>query len=267
MTRLTLKAEPPVRLALDSLLPERLAGLKPGEIERLPLVLGKREEKVGDWFRLDGSGGDSLVIAGEGERLDRIGAAMTAGRIIVEGAAGAYLGQGLAGGEIRLEGAAGFGLASDMRGGLIRVAGDAGDGVGGALPGTGSGMSGGTVIITGTAGARCGYQLRRGLLVVGGDAGPACGGAMLAGTILLGGRAQAYAGAAMRHGSLLALGGFERPGPTFIDSGVHELVALRLLARLLASLGLGALAARLGPMRRLLGDQAIGGKGELLAPA
>lgn len=266
MTRLVLKAEPPVRVSMEGLLPERLAGLAPGEIERLPLYLGKRAERVGDWFTLVPDQDEMLVIEGAGARLDRIGAGMTAGRILVAGEAGAYLGQDLAGGEIRVEGHAGFGLATGMRGGMIRVTGDAGDGVGGSLPGAGGGMRGGSVVVEGKAGARCGYGLVRGLLAVGGDAGPACGGMMKAGTIVLGGRAAGHAGAAMRHGSILALGGFERPGAGFVDTGKHELVALRLLTRLLASLGLGALAAATGPMRRLLGDQALGGKGELLTP-
>jgi formylmethanofuran dehydrogenase subunit C len=267
MTRLTLKAPPPVRLAMEGLLPERLAGLGAAEIERLPLALGNRKEPLGDWFRLEPGEPESLVIAGAGERLDRIGAGMTRGRIIVEGDAGAYLGLGLVGGEIEVAGAAGYGAATDMRDGLIRIAGDAGEEVGAALPGAEGGMRGGTVIIGGKAAARCGYQLRRGLIVVKGDAGAACGGRMSAGTILLGGQAEAYAGAAMRHGSILALGGFARPGPGFLDGGVQELVVMRLFARMLTGLGLAALAKRLGPMQRLLGDQAVGGKGELLASA
>jgi len=35
---------------------------------------------------------------------------------------------------------------------------------------------------------------------------------------------------------------------------------------MLGDLGLGVLAERLGPMRRFLGDFAVGGKGELLTP-
>ena len=245
----------------------RLSKLSFAEIERLPLQIGKREECVGDWFDVEATAGDDLIVAGPGRRLDRFGAGMRLGRIVVAGDAGAYLGLGLAGGEIRVEGSVGHGAATDMRDGTIRIEGDAGDEIGGALPGAASGMRGGTVVVFGRAGARCGYQLRRGLVVIVGDAGPVCGGRMAAGTILVGGRVQSNAGAAMRRGSLMALGGFDRLGPTFSDCGVHDLVVLRLLARLLVQSGLATLAERLGPMRRLLGDHAVGGKGELLIPS
>jgi formylmethanofuran dehydrogenase subunit C len=88
----------------------------------------------------------------------------------------------------------------------------------------------------------------------------------LAGTIVLGGHAAAGAGAAMRRGSVIALGGFARIAPTFADCGVHDLLIMRLLAAALAGLGLAALAARLGPLRRLVGDLAVDGKGELMMP-
>jgi formylmethanofuran dehydrogenase subunit C len=266
MIRLSLRAEPPVRVAVEALIPERLAGLSLAEVERIPLHVGNRLERVGDWFRVESTPGNALVIAGAARRLDRIGAGMTQGQVIVEGDAGAYLGLGLAGGEIRVEGSVAFGAATDMREGTIRIAGDAGDGVGSALPGAAGGMRGGVVIVSGQAGAKCGYRLRRGLVAVAGDAGAACGARMVAGTIVVGGRAGSSAGAAMRRGSLIALGGFDRLGPTFGDCGAHDLVVVRLLARMLADLGLGALAERLGPMRRFLGDHAVGGKGELLTP-
>ena len=71
----------------------------------------------------------------------------------------------------------------------------------------------------------------------------------------------------MRRGSLAVLEGVDAIGPTFADCGAHDLVVVRLLARTLSTLGLVSLADRLGPMRRFLGDLAVGGKGELLTPA
>ena len=54
--------------------------------------------------------------------------------------------------------------------------------------------------------------------------------------------------------------------PTFIDTGVHELVALRLIARWLIAEGIegGSLAA--ARLRRLMGDTAVLGKGEIFVP-
>ena len=264
MTRLVLKAEPPVRVALDGLIPERLAELSPAEIERLPLVVGRRRELVGDWFRVEAGDPAQLQIEGNCRRLDRIGAGMSTGSIAVTGDAGAYLGIGMSGGALSVAGAAGFGTATELRGGIVRIGGDTGDALGGSLPGAASGMRGGTVIVAGNAGAEAGRRLRRGLLVIGGNAGVACGAEMIAGTVVLGGSVGIHPGAAMRRGSIIALGGAARIGPTFGDCGLHDLLILKLLARHLAGLGLGALAARLGPLRRWMGDTAVAGKGELL---
>jgi formylmethanofuran dehydrogenase subunit C len=71
----------------------------------------------------------------------------------------------------------------------------------------------------------------------------------------------------MRRGSVVALGGAKLPSPSFADCGVHVLTVQRLLARHLAGLGLTALAAHVGPLRRFVGDEATAGRGEILIPA
>ena len=267
MTRLALKDELPVRLSADALTPERLAGLSAAEIERLPLAVGNRRERVGDWFRVR-AGDDPAAVTFEGScaRLDCIGAGMTAGRIAVQDDAGAYLGRGMRGGEVAVSGSAGYGAATDMRGGTVRIRGNAGDAVGGSLPGSAAGMRGGAVLIGGNAGAQAGQRLKRGLVVVGGDVGPACGAEMIAGTVVVGGAVGGNPGVAMRRGTIIGLGGAALIGPTFADCGVHDLVIFRLLARHLEALGLAALASRLGPFRRWAGDAAVAGRGELLVP-
>ena len=267
MTRLALKDELPVRLAVDALSPERFSGLSVADIERLPLAVGNRRERVGDWFRVQ-AGGDAAAVTFEGPcgRLDGIGAGMTAGRIDVQGDAGAYVGRGMRGGEVSVSGSAGYGVATDLRGGTIRIRGNAGDAVGGSLPGSAAGMRNGAVLIGGNAGKQAGQRLKRGLIVVAGDVGPICGAEMIAGTVVVGGLVGANPGVAMRRGTIIALGGAALIGPTFADCGVHDLVILKLLARHLVSLGVAALASRLAPFRRWAGDAAVAGKGELLAP-
>jgi formylmethanofuran dehydrogenase subunit C len=264
--RLTVKAEPPMRIKLGALLPERLAGLSIAEIERLPLAVGNRREAVGDWLRVAPGDSEALAIDGPCGRLDEIGAGMTKGAITVHGDAGAYLGLGMRGGWVTVAGSAGFGAATALRGGLIRVARDAGDGLGGSLPGADSGMRAGTVLVAGNAGAQAGQRLRRGLIVIGGNAGEACGAGTIAGTIVVGGTVAAHPGTAMRRGSIIALGGAARISPSFVDCGLHDLLFLRLLGRHLVSLGEWAIAQRLGPLRRWMGDAAFAGKGELLLP-
>jgi len=269
MIRLALRARPPRRLSLDGIVPERLAALGAGEIERLPLRDGNCPCVVADWFAVQAEGGGEarLVIAGESTALamlDAIGGGMAGGEVTVEGDAGAYAGLAMSGGRLVIAGSAGHGAATAMRGGEMRIGGDAGDQLGGALPGEKSGMRGGTVIVAGDTGSGAGDRMRRGLILVRGDAGPFCGARMAAGTIVVGGRVGAHAGLAMRRGSLLALGGLSAVLPSFRDSGRPELIFQRLLARLLEREGMPELAPT-GPLRRWTGDHALGGRGEILA--
>lgn len=267
MTRFVVKENPPVRISAESLIPERLAGLSAGEIEKLPLIVGNRTDHVGDWFRVEAGKADGIAFEGPAERLDRIGGGMRSGSIVVHGNAGAYVGIGMKGGEVTVTGSAGYGVAADLQDGTIRIGGDAGSGLGGALPGVAGGMKGGTVIVAGNAGDQAGQRLRRGLVIIGGEAGASCGSGMIAGTIVVGGKLGAYAGAGLVRGSIISLGGTDSIIPTFADCGVHDLVFIRLLARHLTSLGQSTLAARLGPLRRYAGDTAVDGKGEILLPS
>jgi formylmethanofuran dehydrogenase subunit C len=267
MTRLTLKDETPLRLSVKGLIPERCAGLSLAEIARLPVTVGNRPTVVGDWFRIAAGNDATLEFDGPCERIDHLGANMSAGSMTVQGDAGAYVALGMCGGSITVNGSAGFGAASDLRGGTVRIGGNVGDWLGGALPGAAGGMRDGVVIVAGDAGDGAGARLRRGLIAICGAAGASCGAGMIAGTIVAGGKVGSYAGAAMRRGTIIALSGVERTGPGFVDCGIHDLVFLRLLARQLDGLGLSELARQLGPLRRCMGDAAVAGKGELLFAA
>lgn len=265
---LTLRSRPPQRVDCSPLVPERLAGLSVAEVERTEVLCGTRRVAVGDLFSVAAASGEDLVIASGdgGDRLDRIGHAMASGRIVVEGEAGAQLGLGLAGGEVAVSGGAGLGAATGMRRGLVTIGGDAGDALGGALPGAMTGMSGGTAVVRGSAGARAGDRMRRGAIVVEGDLGDYPCSRMIAGTLVaLGASIGLSPGFGMRRGTLLLA---SRPAavlPTFADAGAHDLLVLRLLVGALAdrSPALAALGA-LTRARRLVGDLAAGGQGEIL---
>jgi formylmethanofuran dehydrogenase subunit C len=265
--RLTLKDRPRGRLSLDGIVPEKLAGSTASDIARLPLFDGNRRGALGDWFkvRVAGRVEDRIVIAGDGERLDDIGAGMGRGEIVVEGNAGACAGRAMTGGSLAIAGSAGYGAATAMRGGEIRIGGDAGDQLGGALPGEGFGMHDGIVIVAGAAGSGVGDRLRRGLIVVAGDAGPFCGARMSAGTIVVGGRLGDHPGVAMRRGSIVALGAMARLAPSFADCGVHDLTLQRILARFLTKRGLPEMAEKTIKLRRWYGDLAENGRGEILS--
>jgi formylmethanofuran dehydrogenase subunit C len=268
MIRLTLKAPPSTRLDLDGILPEHLAGLSEAEIARRHIGQGTRSVPLGDWFtpHVTGDAEERLVIAGDCARVDRIGAGMTRGEVIVEANAGAYTGLAMSGGRLRVIGSTAYGAAVAMAGGELRIEGDGGDQLGGAVPGEPAGMREGTVIVTGNAGVGLGDRMRRGLIVVAGSAGACCGARMIAGTIVVGGTLGSHPGVAMRRGSIVAAGGVLRVPPSFTTSGRHELAFLRLLARSIAAQGFGHLASRLGVVQRWTGDLATGGKGEILTP-
>ena len=267
MIRLALRQRPPLRLSLAGITPEVLGVLSEAEIARLPLRRGNRWETLGDWFRVERAGGaaERLVIAADDDRLDEIGAGMSTGKIVVAGSAGAHAGLAMAGGALLIEGNAGYGAATAMRGGRLSIAGNAGDQLGGAMPGDNLGMREGLVLVAGSAGSGTGDRMRRGTIVIAGDAGPFCAARLFAGTIVVGGRLGPHPGILMRRGSLVALGPAPETLPGFAECGVHDLTLGKLVARFLAAEGFSALAERLEPLRRWLGDLAIPGKGEILA--
>jgi formylmethanofuran dehydrogenase subunit C len=257
-----LRGKPDQRLDLSPLLPARLKDLKPKDIEAL--VVGTTREKltVGDCFRVKGKGVEQVRFAGTNERCDKIGAGMKDGEIVVEGDAGAYLGAGMKGGKIEVKGSAGVLAGASMAGGTLAVGGNVGERAGGILVGETLGMRGGMFTIGGHAGPLLGERMRRGLIVVNGDAGDYLGGRMIAGTIIVKRKAGRYAGFGLRRGSLILLREPEELLPTFGDCGVMEFDYLRLLERWLREMGK---SIKLGDRaRRLMGDQAALGKGEML---
>jgi formylmethanofuran dehydrogenase subunit C len=52
-----------------------------------------------------------------------------------------------------------------------------------------------------------------------------------------------------------------------VDCGVHDLVAMRLMADFMKEHSRAAAAALRLPLRRFAGDMAVLGKGEIFAPA
>jgi len=263
---LALRRAPAGRVDLSPLLPERLAGRALAEIAAIELPSGRRPITVGALFDIAAGDSDDLVIRGGSDRLDGVGREMTRGRILVEGDVGDHAGLAMSGGELRIAGNAGFAAATMMRGGLLAVGGNAGDFLGGTLPGDMRGMRGGLVVVRGRAGDRVGDRMRRGIILVEGDIGAHAGSRLLAGTVIGLAGSGAYPGLGMKRGTLLLAEPPQRLLPSFADCGRHELGFLGLLFTHLRphSPRLTALAPRLGAPRRWAGDQAAGGKGEIL---
>jgi len=81
--------------------------------------------------------------------------------------------------------------------------------------------------------------------------------------LILCGPAGALPGYLMKRGTIILGRDCEALAPTFVDSGIHDLVALRLLARSVAALSSRAEATLRRPLQRLAGDTSVLGKGEL----
>jgi len=260
---LTLRERPEQRLDLSPLLPHLLAGKTANEIAAIELQTTRIRVTVGDIFRLRFGDAGQIRIEGGCDRLDRVGAGMTGGAIEVLGDVGIQAGALMADGRLTISGNAGHWAASGMTRGELEIAGSAGDRLGGPIAGQVAGMRGGIVIVRGNVGARAGDRLRRGTIVVEGSAGDHAGSRMIAGTLVVRRKAGSRPGYLMRRGTIILGEDASALSPTFVDCGVHRLVAMRLMAGSLKpySKSVALLLAR--PLRRLAGDMAVSGYGEL----
>jgi formylmethanofuran dehydrogenase subunit C len=261
---LTLRTQPPARLAGDALTPDRMDGLAASEVAALTLRCGSETLTVGDLFDVSGEGAQDVAFAGDLRRVDGIAAGMSRGRVLVEGPCGDHLGARMSGGEIDVRGDAGAWAGAELAGGLLRIRGDAGARLGGAYPGVRAGMTGGEIIVSGDAGEEAGAGMRRGLVVVAGRTGNGAGLRMLAGTVIALRGIGAEAGIGNKRGSLVSGTALDAlPGYVFATS--YRPPALRLQLRRVRELGLmvpGELLS--GSWARWSGDWTELGRGEIL---
>ncbi len=260
---LTLRERPPQRLDLSAVVPHRLAGRSASEIMAMELQTTRHKVTVGDVFRLRMGDAHQIRIEGACERLDRIGRGMAGGELAVEGDVGTEAGRLMADGVLSVEGSVGPLAASGMKGGLIRISGDAGARLGGPLPGETAGMRGGMVVVQGDAAERCADRMRRGTIVVEGRAGDFAGSRMIAGTLIVRGGCGRLPGYLMSRGTIVLGAPADELSPSFVDAGTHDLVALRLIAGYVGNYSKRGGSILRRPLRRLAGDMAVLGKGEL----
>ncbi|MGH7357403.1 MAG: formylmethanofuran dehydrogenase subunit C, partial [Candidatus Rokuibacteriota bacterium] len=160
MITLTLRQEPTVPLEAESISPDVTATLDHAAIRGLPVLLGKRQRRVDDFFEVEGAASEALTLRGDLGRVKWIGRGMTRGRLTVLGNAGMHLGAAMKGGVIEVTGNVSDWLGAEMTGGLIRVRGNAGGQVGAAYRGSARGMNRGTILIEGSAGIEVGMRMR-----------------------------------------------------------------------------------------------------------
>jgi formylmethanofuran dehydrogenase subunit C len=263
---LTLREAPPQRLDLSGLVPHKLAKMTASDISRIAIATTREPVAVGDLFAI--RMGDPLAIRFEGgsERFDEVGHGLAEGEIVVNGDVGLRAGRLMTGGRLVIAGHAGPWAASGLKSGTIEIGGSAAERLGGPLPGEVAGMRGGLVIVRGDAGERAGDRLRRGTILIEGRAGRNAASRMIAGTLMVGRSVGPLPGYLMRRGTLVVGAMPETPSPTFVDCGVHDLVAQRLLAAYVQPYS-GVFDGLLkGSLRRFAGDMAAMGKGELFCP-
>jgi formylmethanofuran dehydrogenase subunit C len=263
-TVLTLKQRPHVPLEAEALTPDRVAPLGPDELRALPVILGKRQYRLDDFFEVEGPAGEELEIRGDVGRVKWIGRGMTRGRITIHGDAGMHLGAYMKGGTIEVQGNASDWVGAEMSGGLIRIRGNAGGQIGAAYRGSLKGMKGGTILVGGSAGIEVGMRMRRGVIVVTGPVRDFAGLQMKGGTIVLLGGAEIRTGAWMVRGTIVSLAPL-RLLPTFSYACTYNPTFLRVYARYLKALGVSLPCdGDDGTYQRYTGDTSVPGKGEIL---
>jgi formylmethanofuran dehydrogenase subunit C len=264
MIALTLKEQPTVPLEAERISPDVTAELGHDAIRALPVLLGKRQRRLDDFFEIEGAASDELVIRGDLSKVKWIGHAMTRGRVTIVGNAGMHLGASMKGGVIEVRGNVSDWLGAEMRGGLIRIRGNAGGQVGAAYRGSPRGMNQGTIVIEGSAGIEVGMRMRRGVIAVAGPVRDFAGLQMKGGTLFLLGGAEIRTGAWMSRGTIVSLAPIHLL-PTFAYACEYRPVFLRLYARYLRTLGLEIPhEAGDGTYQRFTGDTSGLGKGEIL---
>jgi formylmethanofuran dehydrogenase subunit C len=264
MITLTLKEQPSVPLEAEVLSPDVMATLARDAIRALPVFLGKRQQRLDDFFEVEGEASDELEIRGDAGKVKWIGRGMTRGRINVVGNAGMHLGAYMKGGSIEVSGNVSDWAGAEMTGGLIRIRGNAGGQVGAAYRGSLSGMKEGTILIGGSAGLEVGMRMKRGIIAIAGPVRDFAGLQMKGGTIILLRGAEIRTGAWMVRGTIVSLTPIQLL-PTFTRACTYHPTFLRLYAKHLRSLGVSIpYEDQKGAYERYLGDTSVPGKGEIL---
>ena len=261
---LALKTQPPARVAVGALAPERLQGLAASDVAALTVRCGREMVVVGDLFDVSGSGDDQVTVLGDLRRVDGIGAGMTRGRLVVEGSCGDHVGARMRGGEIEVRGDAGAWAGAELADGLLRITGNAGARLGGAYPGVRVGMTGGEIVVCGDAGEEAGAGMRRGLVAIGGRTGAGAGLRMLAGTIIALRGIGTEAGLGNKRGTLVSAAALD-PLPGYAFAVSYRPPALRMQLGRVRELGLTVADKLLnGAWARWSGDRTELGRGEIL---
>ncbi len=216
-----------ISVEAESISPDKLASMTPGQIRNLEVWQGNRKRKLSDLFKVEGDEATSkpeetvLLLTGDFSRVKRIAEGMSAGTVEVTGSVGMHAGNNMKGGILRVEGNADDWLGREMRGGKIVVTGNARNYAGSGYRGEKCGMRGGEIEVGGCAGVYLGEHMCGGSIRVNGDAGDFPGAANQGGTIFIGGSTY-LPGAEMTKGTITVRGP-TRVLPSFQKADVVKL--------------------------------------------
>lgn len=259
-----------MRINATILTPEYCRSFSEKQLASKTLPSSDGEIAIGDLFKIEQDSSNALLISGDCEHFDYMGAEMSEGHLKVEGSVGDYAAAAMRGGQIEISSDAGHYTACGMCGGTVIVEGNAGNATGGASIGAVQGMSGGTVLVLGNAADRTASLMRRGLVVVCGNNGDYAAANMKAGNLIVlrkNGKRCAYG---MHRGTVLLSDAryAEHLGDTFISQPYNYnmdflILIYKHIGRLSPTL---QSLPRKKLMRRYIGDLAVAGKGEVLVP-
>jgi len=217
----------------------------------MPLELGELFD-----VRCERDAGDEIVVEGDLRCVHGLAARHDQGGFTILGNAGNYVAASMSGGAVRVEGSVGDFLAAPA--GCEKI-----------------GLTGGQIHVSGNTGGYLAHRMRRGTVFIGGNVGPMAAASMVAGTLAIAGSVAENLGVGMKRGTILladpgallnggepsdsdAAGRFSRPLPFASDF-------LRLDKGTLHQSFLECWTGN--EVRRVRGDRAIGGIGEILFPA
>lgn len=208
--------------------PDVFKGKSHAEIGELELWEGNRQRKLGELFKIEetnqehGKTGTTVTIHGDASKVRRVGAHLTAGKILIKGDVGTHLGEEMKGGEIIVHGDVGGWAGSMMKGGTIEIHGKAGNYLAAPYRGSSEGMNGGEIIVYGNVGSEAGAYLKKGSIKIYGSTGQFPGLRMRKGTIYIQKNCKGRAGACMKNGKIVIGGFLESVLPTFTIDGVRK---------------------------------------------
>ncbi|MCC3144104.1 formylmethanofuran dehydrogenase subunit C [Halanaerobium sp. Z-7514] len=203
-----------VPVEAQNIKPSLLKDLNISEIGEIELLSGKESYLLKDFFEIEGSPSEEIIINGDLSNFKYLGAAMETGSITVNGNLGMHAASEMKAGYLEVNGNVGDWLGAEMTGGFIKINGHAGNYVGAAFRGDTLGMNRGVIYIKGNAGNFVANKMRRGEIIIEGDCGELLAAQMIAGSVYVFGSCKNRVGAGMKRGTIITLNEVEML-PTF----------------------------------------------------